>query len=173
MTSDADGEFRTWGQRQADALVDVCRWFLDHQDAQTGRRNRPHLNVVLDLDEIAKGLPGQLVDGGLLPALTVERLLCDCTIHRTVVKGRSQVIDYGLGTRTISKGLWNLLVLRDGHCRHPGCDRKPAWCEAHHVIPWQKGGETKLANLVLKCSRHHHIGHLPGWSERMDPTARW
>jgi hypothetical protein len=24
---------------------------------------------------------------------------------------------------------------------------------------------------VLKCSRHHHIGHLPGWAEKLKPDA--
>ena len=31
------------------------------------------------------------------------------------------------------------------------------------MIPWEIGGETNLANLVVLCTRHHHIVHRPGW----------
>jgi hypothetical protein len=67
----------------------------------------------------------------------------------------------------VSAALFAALALRDQHCRHPGCDRPVEWCEAHHVVPVLEGGPTCLANLVLKCSRHHHIGHKPGWSEKL------
>jgi hypothetical protein len=30
----------------------------------------------------------------------------------------------------------------------PGCDRPPAWCDAHHVTHWIDGGETNLDNLA-------------------------
>ena len=32
------------------------------------------------------------------------------------------------------------------------------------MTPWHRGGATKLANLVLLCSHHHHVTHRPGWS---------
>jgi hypothetical protein len=92
-------------------------------------------------------------------------------VHRVVTDGGSTILDYGRTTRDISTALFVALALRDGHCRHPGCDRKPMWCEAHHVIPWEIGGPTNLANLVLKCSRHHHLGHRPGWSEKLKPDG--
>ena len=148
-------------QRRADALVDVCRFFLDHQHHMPTRRHRPHLNVVVDADG------GRLVGGSLLDGPTTERLLCDAAMHRVLTDGRGTILDYGRAVRTVPAGLFSALVLRDEHCRHPGCDRPAAWCEAHHVVPWQQGGSTSLANLVLKCSRHHHMGHLPGWSEEL------
>ena len=40
-----------------------------------------------------------------------------------------------------------------------GCDIPAAWCEAHHLIPWTKGGKTDLADGVLLCSHHHHRAH--------------
>src|SRR5918911_831927 len=45
--------------------------------------------------------------------------------------------------------LWSALVVRDRHCRFPGCDREPGWCEAHHVRHFAHGGATNLANLIL------------------------
>jgi hypothetical protein len=34
-----------------------------------------------------------------------------------------------------------------------------AMCEAHHLIPWPRGGKTNLADGVLFCSHHHHRAH--------------
>ena len=46
----------------------------------------------------------------------------------------------------------------------PGCDRPSEWCQAHHLIPFEHGGSTDLANLCLLCSHHHHLVHEGGWS---------
>jgi hypothetical protein len=119
--------------------------------------------VVVELKELASGGPGELVNGTPLPAKAVEWLSCDSELHRIVMSGRSTVLDYGSASRTISQALWAALVVRDRHCRHPGCERPPSWCEAHHVVHFSKGGPTRLDNLVLGCTRHHHIWHDQGW----------
>jgi hypothetical protein len=137
-------------ERHAAALVDVCRWFLDNSTSvSSGSRNRPHVSVVVGLKELASGGPGQLANGTPVPAPTTEWLSCDSELHRIVMAGRSTVLDYGSSVRTISQALWAALVVRDRHCRHPGCDRPPPWCEAHHVVHFSKGGPTRLDNLVL------------------------
>lgn len=172
ITNDGpDDPVRTLAQRRGDALVDVCRFFLDYQRHRRGGRHRPHLNVVVDVQMLTAGGPGEVVGGGPLDATTVRRLLCDAAVHRVVTDGRSTILDYGTTTRTVPANLWSALVLRDRHCRHDGCDRPPEWCEAHHVIPVSEGGPTSLDNLVLKCSRHHHLGHLPGWQEELAPDG--
>jgi len=158
-------------QRRAEALVDLCRFFLDHQSGHRGGRHRPHLNVVIDYDDLLARRGGRFVDGGLLDAASVQALACDAAVHRVITDGRSTILDYGTSTRTIPAPLWSALVLRDRHCRFEGCDRPSQWCEAHHVVAWQDGGRTSLENLVLKCSRHHHLGHQPGWSEKLKPDG--
>lgn len=158
-------------RRRADALVDVCRFFLDHQAHRVGGRHRPHLNVVVDYDDLLAGRGGRFVGGGLLDGPSLQALACDAAVHRVVTDGRSAILDYGRSTRTIPAPLWSALVLRDRHCRFEGCDRPSHWCEAHHVVPWHDGGTTSLDNLVLKCSRHHHLGHQPGWSEKLKPDG--
>jgi hypothetical protein len=171
MTVDRPGEpVRTLATRRADALVDLARANLDHDDKSDGR-NRPHLNVVVDYDNLAAGRGGQTVDGSLIDGSTIQTLLCDANVHRVITKGGSTVLDYGTATRVVGNNLWNALVLRDRHCRFEGCERSYRYCEAHHVVPVMKGGPTRLDNLVLKCSRHHHIGHLPGWHETLRPDG--
>jgi len=159
--------------RRADALGDVCRFFLDHQQGRRGGRHRPHINLVLDIERFRAlaGAGATTIDGTGLDRTTVERLLCDAALHRVLTQGRSAVLDYGTATRTIPAPLFNALVVRDRRCRFPGCDRPAAWCEGHHVRPWLFGGPTQLLNLVLLCSRHHHLLHKPGWHAQLGPGA--
>ena len=37
-------------------------------------------------------------------------------------------------------------------------------CDAHHLISWIDGGETKISNLVLLCRRHHTDLHQGHWT---------
>jgi hypothetical protein len=175
---ETEGEpVRSPGHRRADALGDICRFFLDHQSAvPQGHRHRPHVNLVFDMVPAADGSgfairEARTVDGHPIDGVTADRLLCDSVIYRVVVQGRSAILDYGRATRAVPPPLWNVLLLRDQHCRWKGCDRTGTWCEAHHVIPWETGGTTDIANLVLLCSRHHHIAHRPGWSTELAPDG--
>jgi Domain of unknown function (DUF222) len=172
QTGDGEGEpARSPAQRRGDALVDLCRWFLDHQQTRRGGRHRPHVNVVATLDDLERRGQGRLLDGSILDATTVQRLFCDAGVHRVFVAGRSSILDYGTTTRTVPPNLFNALVIRDRHCRFPGCDRPPDWCEAHHVRWVLDGGPTCLDNLALQCSRHHHLLHSPGWHAKLLPDG--
>jgi hypothetical protein len=82
----------------------------------------------------------------------------------------SQPLEVGRATRVVSPAQRAALAVRDGGCVAPGCDRPPAWCEAHHLRHWLHGGATDLANLVLLCRTHHravHQGH-----QRLHPPHR-
>lgn len=171
-TEDVEGETaRTPAERRADALGDICRFFLDHQGGAKGGRHRPHLNVVADLPDLEGGAGGRYADGTPLSGASLSTLLCDSALHRLLARGRSAILDYGLSTRTVPAPLWNALVIRDVTCRFPGCDRGPQWGEAHHVVWVERDGETKLTNLVLVCSRHHHRLHRPGWEAKLHPDG--
>lgn len=170
MSDQADVPY-SLAARRADAVVDICRFFLDHQRTHAGGRHRPHVNVVVELEDLLAGRGGRVVDGPSLDGPTLSRLFCDSAVHRVVMAGRSAVLDYGTSTRTIPAPLWNALVIRDEHCRFPGCDRPSLWCEGHHVVWVTQGGPTELANLALVCSRHHHCLHQPGWYAKLRPDA--
>jgi hypothetical protein len=174
QSPDVDGEpARPPATRRGDALGDICRHFLDHQHTHRAGRHRPHLNLTLDIDRYRalRTAGAASVDGTRLDRPSTDRLLCDAALHRVLSHGRSAILDYGTATRTIPAPLYNALVLRDGHCRFPGCDRPTAWCEGHHIQPWQAGGPTQLGNLVLLCSRHHHLLHHPGWHTKLLPDT--
>lgn len=103
----------------------------------------------------------RIADGPGLPNQIVERLLCSGRI-RTVLRdgrgGRSNVLELGRSHRVVTERQFRALMLRDGGCKHPGCDARRG-VEAHHVRHWLYGGRTDLANLILLCKRHHHAHH--------------
>jgi hypothetical protein len=83
-----------------------------------------------------------------LDSATLERLLCDCALHRATEYVDGTILDYGRTVYTTPANLYNAVVVRDRGCRYPGCDRRATWCEAHHVVAWKSGGHTKIGNLV-------------------------
>ena len=163
----AEGEpRRTPAQRRAQGLVDICQFFLDRRDHPAGSRHRPHINLVVGLDDIRAGRGGKLPDRVVLDGPSTASLVCDSVLHRVLMAG-STILDHGAGTRTISPALFNALVVRDRHCRFPGCDRPAAWCDCHHVVHVEHGGSTCPENACLLCRRHHTRLHRPGWSATM------
>ena len=158
-------ETRNPAQRRADAMVNICRRALGTGDVGGSRRVRPHVTVVVDLEQL-NGTADLISDArieaahiGRLSKATLDRIACDCDVSRVIMAGTSEVIDVGRATRTISPALWKALVARDRRCTHPGCDRPPGWCEVHHDKPWNEGGTTDPANCRLLCWHHHSAHH--------------
>ncbi|OKL53852.1 hypothetical protein BSZ39_07320 [Bowdeniella nasicola] len=89
--------------------------------------------------------------------------------------------DLGRDRRLASRGLRELLTLRDGGCVFPMCTDPPEVCIAHHITSWEAGGRTDMRNLALICTRHHpRVEYPPGdpnhWTIVLDdagiPAAR-
>ncbi len=171
-------ETRNPAQRRADALVNICRRALDNGELGSTRNVRPHLITVADLarlDGTAELISDARIEAahiGRLSKATLDRIACDCDISRIIMNGRSEVLDVGRATRIISPALWKALVARDRHCTHPGCDKPPGRCEAHHIVPWQHGGSTNLENLQLLCWHHHRARHEEFAGLRAQARAR-
>ena len=162
----------TNGAANAAALKAIIEFYLDHQTTALGGRHRPHVNVVIDLQQLEGRGQGRLLDGTPVDTAAMRRILCDANIHRVITDAQSNILDFGRSTRTIPAALFTALVLRDQHCRFPDCDRTPHHCEGHHIIAWETGGPTNLNNLALLCKyRHHRYAHGAGWNMTIDPDA--
>ena len=118
----------------------------------------------MDLDRLRAQTGGAtLADGTELAPSAVRRLACDAGIVAAVLGSAGEVLDLGRTARTASPAQRRALALRDRGCAFPGCDRPPAWCDAHHLDHWEDGGATDLGNLVLLCGHHHRVIHHEGW----------
>ena len=192
-------EARTPAQRRADALGEVCAAWLALEgsgSAGTVGGSRPHVSVIVNHETLraphsragsragSRAVspagpdseppvePGQLSWVGPITASETHLIGCDSVVSRVVMSGQSQVIDVGRATRTIPPALRRAVAARDRHCVGPGCDRLPELCDVHHVVFWENGGETSLANTVLLCRHHHQLVHLKHWRVTIDTTGR-
>ncbi len=153
--------------RRADALVEMARRAVAVVD--DARLPAPSLIVLIDHERLLERLEGagidtRLDDGHPIPAATARRLACEAGILPAVLGGDSRTLDLGRSRRLVSPAQRQALIVRDGGCVFPGCDRPWRWCQAHHLQPWEQGGRTDLGNLALLCVRHHHHVHEGGWS---------
>jgi hypothetical protein len=119
-------------------------------------------------DVVTQSLGRGVTDSGTpITAEQARRLACDARIVPAVLGGQGQVLDLGRSRRLITGAVHRALVLRDGGCAFPGCDRPPRWCDAHHIVPWSRGGVTSLDNAVLLCGFHHRLMHRTAWRVRL------
>jgi hypothetical protein len=165
-------DLRTPGQRWADALTEMAHRHLDSPERSSVAGERPHLTVTVDVNNLqAPAGTAELDHAGRLDLAATRRLACDASVMRVVMAGSSEPLDVGRRTPVVSAALRRAVVIRDGGCRFPSCDRPHAWCDAHHVTHWADGGRTSLDNLVLLCRPHHRMVHEGGFGLRMNGTG--
>ncbi|MGH2650573.1 MAG: DUF222 domain-containing protein [Actinomycetota bacterium] len=152
---------RTFAQRRADALGEICRRWLDSTDRPQVSGERPHVTITVDLEALEgrSGLRCELDDAGTITPETARRWACDASIARVITRGRCEPLEAGRRTPAVPASMRRAVVVRDGGCRSPGYDRPHGWCDAHHVQHWADGGPTSLSNLVLLCRPHHRLIH--------------
>jgi hypothetical protein len=105
-------------------------------------------------------------DGGLAARLRHATSLLPPPLGAPV-----ELLELGRATRVVAPALRRALAARDGGCVAPGCDRPPAWTDAHHLEHWAHGGPTDLGNLALLCRTHHLAAHEGGWQLARDPAS--
>ncbi len=159
---------RTPVQRNAEALAEVYGYVLDHGDVPQRCGERPHLNVLIRLEDLENRARSAMLDfSGTLSPESLRMLACDAAVIPIVMNGVGQPLDVGRVNRTIPDGSRRAVAARDRGCAHPGCGRTASWCEIHHIREWWPDGETKLDNLVMLCRVHHRLLHHSEWVVRI------
>jgi hypothetical protein len=119
------------------------------------------------INNTGHGLSSQ---GSTLTAEAVRQLCCDAGIHRIVVKGQSEILDFGRDERLFNRAMRRAIRFRHGHsCAVRGCGRRIT--HTHHEKWWEDGGETCIDNGLPLCSYHHHLVHDGGWQIMWDPVT--
>ncbi|WP_168201006.1 HNH endonuclease signature motif containing protein [Allokutzneria sp. NRRL B-24872] len=174
------GDDRTTEQRYADAFAEVIDLALTAKALPTHGGERPQVIVTISYADLMASLgTGFTAWGEPISAGLARQIACDANILPVLLGSEGRLLDVGRNSRTATPAMRKGLAVRDKGCAFPGCDRPPAWTEAHHVLHWLHGGETKIDNLVLLCSHHHHVMHDEGWEIVFDnglPTfipPRW
>jgi hypothetical protein len=110
----------------------------------------------------------QLVDGSILPRPVAKYFSCDADVRVMTHYPDGSPADVGRRHRLVTPRLRRIVLERDGYqCQFPGC-RAKHYLEVHHVIHWEDGGPTVVANLITFCGYHHrsvHDDHEDGGGE--------
>jgi hypothetical protein len=168
------GDTRTAAQRRMDGLTAACQAALDSGTAATRHGAAPHLSILTDEATLSgdEGAPPASTGYGTrLTARQVMALACRAEI--SLIRCRDGVpLDVGRMQRTETPGIRRALHARDRGCRWPGCGIPAAWCTAHHIRPWAKGGRTSRKTMILLCFVHHqYFIHYLGWTLTGDPDG--
>jgi hypothetical protein len=147
------------GERaRADGLVGMARRAATTIDDEViVTRDRPHLQVLVGADVC------RLADGPALAVETACRMGCEGTMAVLVGDDEGNPLHLGDTTPVVNRRQKRALLARDRHCRFPGCTARH-YLHAHHVVHWARGGRTCISNLLLLCSRHHHLVHEGGFT---------
>jgi len=122
------------------------------------------VTINIDYDRLRDQLGAALLSTNTpISAAQARRLACNSGLLPMVLDTDSVVLDLGRSERLHNRYQRIVMGKRDGGCIWRGCDRPPAWCEAHHITPWSEGGETNVRDGCLLCVVHHHLAHSPGW----------
>ncbi len=124
--------------------------------------------VTIDIDDLRTGQgTATTTSGTKISATKAQRLACNAHLVALYLDSNSRVLDHGMAKRLFDRHQRLALAVRDQGCVWSGCDRPPAWCEAHHLNFWSEHGPTDLDNAALFCHFHHQLLHEGEWTARM------
>jgi hypothetical protein len=162
-----------FSMRRADALAQIAESYLAHGALEVRGTDRHQIVLHVAEETLRDRKAGccEFEDGPSMAAETARRFACDASIVHLTENEDGEPLDVGRKTRTISAPLRRVLNARDKGCRFPGCANK-RYIDAHHVVHWANGGETKPSNLVSLCRFHHRAVHEGGFRiEMLDDGA--
>ena len=163
--------------RMADALVAIVDGssempaHLRHQAAEV--QVVVSVETLLGVSSDAAQIRGT---DGWMTADAVRELAQGSPLRRLLADDRDgHLVDYGRRTYRPPAGLRDHVRARDITCRAPGCTRPAMRCDVDHVVAWEDGGPTDVANLACLCRRHHLLKTFAGWDYHLDDSgaARW
>jgi Domain of unknown function DUF222. len=141
---------RTTEQLALDALVELLRIAVTADDGRVYGQRKPIVRVhVAERDLATRAGSASLDSGDTVSVATAERLAC-ADGYRPIVVRLDGGIDVGRSQRLFTDRQREALAARWGGCAMPGCNRPPSWCEAHHGIPWSRGGPSDVGNGIRR-----------------------
>lgn len=154
---------RSHDQRMYDAAM---AHFDGSTNPATGRpQERPvmvftgKLSDITDDPDTTVDWECELIGSGRVPRAVAEYYRCTSDHAAQLLSDAGEVLWQGRTKRTVTRGQWLALVVRDAGCVLCAADHTR--CEAHHLIPWHAPakGETNIDQLALVCSDCHHRLH--------------
>jgi hypothetical protein len=165
---------RTAGQLAADAFLQLLLLGSDSNPQFMLGTGAPIIRVTTTRTTVTNGAGLVRMEGASDPVsvATLDRLSCEGEIASVVFDEHGLAIDLGREQRLYNTHQREILAVKWGGCAHPGCNRPPSWCEAHHIKHWKRDqGATDIADGILLCKHHHLLRHNNGWEIGRDDNG--
>jgi hypothetical protein len=178
----SDGE-TPYDQRQADALVDICRTRFGRRRTGSGSGSgadgngsggmgggdgsgsRSNFLVIAHTDlALLQGGTGraEIERMGFLSGEAIRRIGCDASVALALDDAFGHTMFEGRSKRFATEAQRHEVQRRDRQCRFPSCPNN-TFTDVHHIVHWADEGPTDLPNLVTLCDHHHHRVHEGKW----------
>jgi len=160
---------RTTPQLALDAFVELIRIAGAADPERLLGAREPAVRVHVAASDLATGDGFAWIEGqtAAVSLAAVERLACASGFLPILFDEHDRPLRLGRTQRLFSAAQRTALAARWGGCVMPGCDRPPAWTEAHHIDEWHRDhGATDVDDGVLLCRHHHMLVHDNGWRVR-------
>lgn len=173
----ASAALRTFNELRADVLGDLL---LAADSAELAARSdgaAPRIDARVSVVVPALSLlgrssePAELLGVGPIPLETARELAAHAPSFARVLADPVTEVPIAVDRYRASAGMREVLGLRDGRCRFPGCRRAVERCDLDHTIDAAKGGATAMANLAHLCRWHHVLKHATPWTVRQLPDG--
>jgi hypothetical protein len=144
------------------ALAELARRQLENGDLGSRHDVKPHVRLVVDVDGLAQGLPGELQVPGqgaptLLPAESVRRILCDADIT-AVVTARARTGEPA-GPATVPAPTAAVPAARRSVGAGVTAPRLDEWLRAEARTVLYVGRSRRTAPLPLRVALEIRDGH--------------
>jgi hypothetical protein len=163
--ADGSRDPRSAGQRNHDALYDNITHLLAGTSASGGAGSALILTMTAEQFATGRGLASTAHGSPISIPKALE--LVGATggqVTSVLFDPHGGVLDYGQTRRLVPPAMRLAITARDRGCTFPGCDRPPAWTQAHHFREFTaEHGATSTDNCGLVCGHHHREFGRRGW----------
>ena len=139
---------------------------------QAARPIEADVLVITDHTTLTHGLHEHSIcetdTAAILPPDTIRRLCCNGRITPILLIDGIP-LNVGRQQRLATRAQRRALRAIYRNCAFASCETPFTRCEIHHLVPWEIGGRTDLANLLPLCARHHHLVHEQHWRLELAP----
>jgi hypothetical protein len=132
-------------------------------ESRSGRPSPPSVTILIDHDTLIHGQHSSTIcehaNGSLIPVDVAREIACTASLTPILRDRWGVVLDLGHERRISTTAQRRAIEAMYATCFLTNCDTAVTDCHLHHLVHWEAGGPTDLANLIPVCQQHHRLVH--------------